>query len=105
MDKIAESIRREMLGKSITEEEYKKAMEQNGDGFSDEYEYIDNVKQWPDGSLAHYYYRVPRISEDELKLIIANRTCKAVEDTATHTKFLLYIAIGILVLNIIFAFL
>ena len=38
-ESIAQKIRKEMLGESITEEEYKQAMEQDTDA-TDEFEYI-----------------------------------------------------------------
>ena len=41
-ESIAQKIRKEMLGESITEEEYRQAMEQDTDA-TGEFEYIDDV--------------------------------------------------------------
>lgn len=101
-ESIAQKIRKEMLGESITEEEYKQAMEQDTDA-TDEFEYIDDASQWPDGTPVHYYYKVPKLSEEDLKLIIADRTRKATEATATYVKILTYIVIALLALNFIAA--
>lgn len=97
-----QKIRIDLFGDSITEEAYKKGMEQQqaGDDPSD-YEYIDRLQKWPDGTPVHYYYKVPRISEDDLKLRIAARTCKATEEAAKHTQHIKYIIIAFVILGII----
>lgn len=98
----AQKIRRELFGKSITEEEYNKAIAAGLDTLPDEY--IDDAHQWSSGETTHYYYKVPKISDDELKLILANRTRKAAEETATHTRHIKYIIIVLIILGIIGGF-
>lgn len=98
----AQKIRRDLFGKSITEEEYNKAMAANLDSLPDEY--IDDAHQWPSGETTHYYYKIPKVSNADLKLIIADRTRKAAEETARHTRHIKYIIIALIVAGIISGF-
>lgn len=95
-------IRRELFGESITEEEYNKAMSAGLESLPDEY--IDDVHQWPSGETTHYYYKVPKISDDELKLILANRTRRAAEETARHVRHIKYIIITLIILGVVGGF-
>lgn len=97
-----QKIRIDLFGDSITEKDYKKGMEQQQAGDDPgAYEYIDRLQKWPDGTPAHYYYKVPRMSEDDLKLRIAARTCKATEEAAKHTRHIKYIIIALIILGFI----
>lgn len=97
-----QKIRIDLFGDSITEEAYKKGMEQQQTGDDPgEWEYIDTPGEYPDGTPARCYYKVPRMSEDDLKLRIAARTCKATEEAAKHTQHIKYIIIALVVLGII----
>lgn len=88
-----------LYGESITEEVYKKGMEQQQAGNDPgDYEYIDRLQKWPDDTLVHYYYKVPRMTAEDLKLRIAARTCKATEEAAKHTR---HIIIALVILGII----
>lgn len=91
-----------LYGESITEEAYKKGMEQqqSGDDLG-EWEYIDTITQWASGESTHYYYKVPRMMAEDLKLRIAARTCKATEEAAKHTRHIKYIIIALVILGII----
>lgn len=91
-----------LYGESITEEAYKKGMEQQQTGDDPgEWEYIDSPGEYPDGTPARCYYKVPRMSKDDLKLRIAARTCKATEEAAKHTQQIKYIIIALVILGII----
>lgn len=98
----AQKIRRDLFGKSITEEEYNKAMAADLDSLPDEY--IDDAHQWPSGETTHYYYKIPKVSDANLKLIIADRTRKAAEETARHVRYIKYIIIALVALGIVGGF-
>ena len=97
-----QKIRIDLFGESITEKDYKKGMEQQQAGNDPgDYEYIDRLQKWPDGTPVHYYYKVPRMTAEDLKLRIAARTCKATEEAAKHTRQIKYIIIALVILGII----
>lgn len=97
-----QKIRIDLFGDSITEEAYKKGMEQQQAGNDlGEWEYIDTITQWASGESTHYYYKVPRMTAEDLKLRIATRTCKATEEAAKHTRQIKYIIIALVILGII----
>ena len=98
----AQKMRRELLGQSITEKEYQEATSMNLDSLPDEY--IDDAHQWPSGETTHYYYKIPKVSDADLKLIIADRTRKAAEETARHVRHIKYIIIALVVLGIVGGF-
>lgn len=97
-----QKIRIDLFGDSITEKDYKKGMEQQQAGNDPgEWEYIDTPGEYPDGTPARCYYKVPRMTVEDLKLRIAARTCKATEEAAKHTQHIKYIIIALVILGII----
>ena len=97
-----QKIRIDLFGDSITEKDYKKGMEQQQAGNDPgDYEYIDRLQKWPDGTPVHYYYKVPKMTAEDLKLRIAARTGKATEEAAKHTRHIKYIIIALIILGFI----
>lgn len=96
-------IRREIVGQVISKKEYDEAIAAGLENLQDDYIVIYNPNGWENDGSDRIYYKIPRISNEELQVIIADKTRQATEDTAIHTKILAYIAVGVLILDIIAA--
>lgn len=99
-----ERIRRQMVGQEITLEEYEKAVAEGLENFPEDYISIKNPYPWERNGLDHIYYKVPKVSNEELQTIIADRTRQAAEEAARHTRHIKYIIITLIILGIIGSF-
>lgn len=97
-------IRRQMVGQEITLEEYEKAVIEGLENFPEDYIAIDDPNSWNNNGIDHLYYKVPKVSNEDLQVIIADRTRQAAEETARHVRHIKYIIIALVVLGIVGGF-
>lgn len=94
-------IRREMVGQVISKKEYDEAVAAGLENLPDDYIVIYDSNTWENGGKNCTYYKIPKVSNEELQVIIADKTRQAAEEAVRHVRHIKYIIIALVVLGIV----